>query len=72
MHGESLPGGLVEAGSGLFDMAYGAGVTPAVAEARRRGLPVVNGLEMLLAQAAASFTLWTGRPAPLEAMRQAL
>lgn len=72
MHGEPLPAGVMEGGAGLFDMAYGAGVTPAVAEARRRLLPVVDGLDMLLAQAAASFTLWTGRAAPVEAMRRAL
>ncbi len=72
MHGEPLPAGVVEAAAGLFDMAYGTRVTPAVAEARRRLLPVVDGLDMLLAQAAASFTLWTGRTAPLETMRRAL
>jgi shikimate dehydrogenase len=32
----------------------------------------VEGRAMLLHQGAASFEIWTGRPAPLEAMRQAL
>jgi len=33
---------------------------------------VVDGLSMLLHQAARSFELWTGAPAPLEVMRAAL
>jgi shikimate 5-dehydrogenase len=33
---------------------------------------VVTGLEILVAQGAASFKLWTGLPAPIEAMRAAL
>ena len=33
---------------------------------------VVSGLEVLLAQGAASFELWTGEPAPVDAMRRAL
>jgi shikimate 5-dehydrogenase len=32
----------------------------------------VTGLEVLVAQGAASFELWTGTPAPVEAMRAAL
>jgi shikimate 5-dehydrogenase len=41
-------------------------------EARAAGCPVVlGGLPMLVAQAAAQFELWTGRPAPLEVMRRA-
>jgi shikimate dehydrogenase len=34
--------------------------------------PCVDGLDVLLAQGAASFERWTGEPAPLLAMRQAL
>jgi shikimate dehydrogenase len=33
---------------------------------------VVDGLEILSAQGAASFERWTGRPAPREAMREAV
>ncbi len=72
MKGESLPEEVVSAGSGLLDMAYGSDPTPAVLLARRLGLPVADGPDMLLAQAAASFTIWTGVDAPLEAMRSAL
>lgn len=40
--------------------------------ARNGGARVANGLSMLLHQGALSLELWTGRPAPLDAMRQAL
>jgi shikimate dehydrogenase len=33
---------------------------------------VVDGLELLVRQGALSFTRWTGREAPLEAMRAAV
>ena len=36
------------------------------------GCEVVDGYEALVRQGAASFQLWTGRPAPVEAMRSAL
>jgi shikimate dehydrogenase len=44
-------------------------LTPLLAAARRHGLPTVDGLEVLVAQGALSFEHWTGRPAPLAAMR---
>jgi shikimate dehydrogenase len=72
MAGEHLPAGILETASGLFDMVYGAVPTPAIARARSLGLTVVAGLEMLLAQAAASFEIWTGRRASIEAMRRAV
>ena len=71
MQGEALPPGVVEEARGLIDLPYGAEATPAVATARRRGLPVADGLEVLVAQAALSFRLWTGREAPLDVMRRA-
>ncbi len=39
---------------------------------REKGLPVANGLTMLLYQGASSFRIWTGIEAPLEEMRRAL
>jgi shikimate dehydrogenase len=63
---------LVELGAGqiLVDLPYPATAT-AVA-ARAAGARVVGGLEVLVAQGAAAFELWTGVPAPIEAMRAAL
>jgi shikimate dehydrogenase len=72
MEGEPLPGGVVERADGLVDFPYGSERTPAVLTALALGRPCVDGREVLLAQAAAAFELWTGLPAPLEAMRAAL
>ncbi len=52
----------------VFDLVYGPDATPLVRKARARGLPAEDGLRMLVYQAAASFTLWTGLQAPEEAM----
>lgn len=72
MEAEPLPVGVVERADGLVDLPYGIQRTPAVVAAVALGLPYVDGSQVLLAQAAASFELWTGVPAPLEAMREAL
>ena len=55
-----------------FEMLYEPRQTPFLAEAESHGLRSIAGLEMLLAQGAKSFTIWTGRAAPLEVMRAAL
>jgi shikimate dehydrogenase len=72
MKGESLPAVPLGLASGLLDLAYGAETTPAVADMRRTGRPAVDGRTFLLAQAANSFTIWTGLPAPTEDMLRAL
>jgi shikimate dehydrogenase len=63
---------LVELGPGqiLVDLPYPD--TATATAARASGATVVSGLDVLLAQGAASFELWTGREAPLDAMRAAL
>lgn len=68
MSGENLPGGLLAAASGFIDMPYGDTPTPAVAEAGRLGIPCSPGLDMLVGQAMAAFTIWTGVTADLDAM----
>ena len=40
--------------------------------AREAGATVLDGLDVLVAQGAASFELWTGAPAPVEVMRAAV
>lgn len=60
MHGESLPGDVLDVASGLIDLPYGESDTPAVTMARQRELEVADGHEFLLRQAIASFRLWTG------------
>jgi len=58
-------------GSCVVDMVYLPRDTPLIAEARRRGAEVVTGLEILVAQGAASFRRWTGTAAPRTVMRDA-
>ena len=72
MHGESLPPGLLEQSIGLLDMTYAVTPTPAVRLAAGLRLPVADGLSMLVGQAVLSFQLWTGRTAPVQAMRRAV
>jgi shikimate dehydrogenase len=55
----------------VVDLVYRAGATALLRVAQRHGARTVDGLEVLVAQGALSFALWTGRPAPLEVMRQA-
>jgi shikimate dehydrogenase len=59
------------AGSLVVDMVYRAGGTHLLEAARTRGARVLDGLEILVAQGAASFERWTGMEAPREAMRVA-
>jgi shikimate dehydrogenase len=54
----------------LIDLPYPA--TATARDAEQRGARVLDGLEVLVAQGAASFELWTGVPAPVEVMRAAV
>jgi shikimate dehydrogenase len=55
----------------VADLIYLPAVTPLLAAAGARGLRTLNGLGMLVHQAAAAFEHWTGIPAPLAEMRRA-
>jgi shikimate dehydrogenase len=63
---------LFELGPGqtLVDLPYPRTATADAAAAA--GARVLDGLEVLVAQGAASFELWTGRPAPVGVMRRAV
>jgi shikimate dehydrogenase len=63
---------VVKAGPGqtLVDLPYPGSATAAAA--RAAGARVLDGLEVLVAQGAAAFELWTGVPAPVQVMRRAL
>jgi len=71
MQGEYLPEDVVAASDGIFDMAYGSRVTPAVLAARKMGREVVEGIDLLVFQAVRAFAIWTGVITPLEVMRKA-
>jgi shikimate dehydrogenase len=55
-----------------FDMIYRPVETPFLRLARVCGRPAANGLAMLLYQGAKAFEIWTGQPAPIGRMREAL
>jgi shikimate dehydrogenase len=57
-------------GQTLIDLPYPRTATAEAAAAV--GARVLDGLEVLVAQGAASFELWTGRAAPVDVMRDAL
>ena len=57
-------------GQTLVDLPYPDSATAAAA--RAGGAKVCDGLDVLVAQGAASFELWTGVPAPLDVMRNAV
>jgi shikimate dehydrogenase len=63
---------LVRLGPGqtLVDLPYPD--TATAEAAREAGATVIGGLEVLVAQGAASFERWTGVPAPVEVMRRAV
>ena len=58
-------------GALAFDLVYNPVDTQFLREAAALGAVPVSGLEMLIWQGALAFQLWTGRPAPLAAMREA-
>jgi shikimate dehydrogenase len=47
-------------------------MTPLLERAKAAGCRTANGMGMLLFQGAKALELWTGKPAPVETMRQAL
>lgn len=57
-------------GQTLVDLPYPGSATAAAA--REAGATVIDGLDVLVAQGAASFELWTGITAPVEVMRAAV
>jgi shikimate dehydrogenase len=72
LHGEDLPAELeLEQAAVVVDLVYGPEPTALCRWAEAAGARMVSGLEVLVRQGARSLELWTGRPAPLDAMRSA-
>ena len=62
---------LLTKGQLAVDLIYHPISTPWMEELRDREVEVHGGLSMLIFQAAKAFKLWTGKDAPVEAMRKA-
>ena len=60
------------AGQIVYDLVYNPVTTRFLGEAASRGAVTINGTEMLIAQAAAAHTLWTGLRMPVEDVREAV
>ncbi len=68
-----VPADVIERMDAVADFAYRAdgSPTPLAEVALATGLPVVDGLELLVRQGALSFERWTGIEPPLDVMRRA-
>jgi shikimate dehydrogenase len=51
-------------------MVYNPLETPMLAEARSTGAATIQGIEMLIAQAARSFQIWTGQELPVDIVKK--
>jgi shikimate dehydrogenase len=65
-----IPGDLITGDLLVLDLIYKR--TKLLRDAEKAGAAAHDGETMLLHQGAAAFTLWTGSPAPLEVMQDAL
>jgi 3-dehydroquinate dehydratase/shikimate dehydrogenase len=66
-----IPAALQRPGAVAFDMVYDPLDTPFLRDAVAAGGQGVDGLQMLIAQAAGQFETWTGQEAPVQTMREA-
>lgn len=66
-----VPAELIRPGQIVADLVYHPLATPLLTEAARRGAATVDGLGMLVHQAAHAFRLWTGMDAPVADMASA-
>ncbi|MBN2057966.1 MAG: shikimate dehydrogenase [Candidatus Saganbacteria bacterium] len=55
----------------VYDLVYNPGATKLLTRAAAAGCRTCSGLGMLVRQGAIAFSIWTGKEAPLEVMRQA-
>ncbi|MDD4046918.1 MAG: shikimate dehydrogenase [Tissierellia bacterium] len=63
---------LLHSGQLCFDATYNPAKTRFLSEAEEMGCSIMNGLGMSLYQGAEQIELWSGKDAPIEAMRQEL
>ncbi len=65
-----VPRRMLREGMVVYDAVYNPAETRLLREAREAGCRTVAGLDHFVRQAVEQFELWTGRPAPVETMRQ--
>lgn len=56
----------------VYDLVYNPLETKLIKAAKENGAKTVSGIGMLLLQGAKAFEIWTGQPAPVDVMREAL
>ena len=54
-----------------MDIVYNPIETKLLADSKKVGAKIINGVDMLIYQGAASFELWTGKKAPIKVMKKA-
>jgi shikimate dehydrogenase len=67
-----VPRNLLRPDLAVFDAVYNPRRTLLLREAAALGCRVVEGMEMFLGQAMVQFQLWTGKAAPVDAMRKVI
>jgi shikimate dehydrogenase len=66
-----IPGEFLQRGQWVSDAVYNPLETELLRQARERGAHAVDGLGMLIYQAADAIKIWTGKDAPVDIMRSA-
>lgn len=69
--GSPVPATALRDRSLVYELVYNPIETELLRDARRMGCRALSGIEMLVAQAALQFKLWTGLDAPIEVMQDA-
>ena len=64
--------GSIGKGMTVCDVIPNPPITPFLREAEKRGAKTIDGLGMLVYQAAIAFKMWTGQEAPVEEMKRAI
>jgi len=65
-----IPAHLLKPGMCVMDIVYNPIKTRLLHEAEAAGGTIVDGVAMFVHQGAMQFSLWTGKPAPIDSMRQ--
>ena len=56
----------------VYDLVYNPAETTLIREAETAGVPAIGGIDMVIAQGAKQFEIWTGKDAPVAEMRTAI